>query len=360
MPTKQSVQTGHEHEFMTWWDSSGKGRKHCGTCNKFYPSRCRECTHCLEMSNAEGVEIGGDDGGGASARKRTLEDRLMEECKCMICLNYILGPIYQCINSHLICEECRYGLKSTEYMCPNRCYRPINGRNYALEKSTVDLIFPCIHDGCQQRMDREALYNHSKSCPYKNFRCPFCKNSFRPEQFLLHLKNVHDIPIQICHEDKYFNIHFKDLRRLAPISKPNGSYLTYATIYKFHDAYFIVFMTIIRDCLNCENASCKFSIYIINHKSSIAQLECTLYFPATKKKENAQIKIEIHPPPISDIKDESDIVDDDLDFRVPLVKSDSYGTLEEVNGFFAHISHVTSSDFPPFVTEPHFVTHLDS
>ena len=310
---------------MTWWDEGGRGRKQCGICGKYYPSRCSECNYCLRIANA--VDMPGDyeeeDGGGGGAsgegakerkqlekelelseqqrvaqeqiikelrqKKEEQDARIRDRCKCHVCLQYIIGSIYQCAWSHSFCNECLKELFASRgnNSCPNQCRSSISGRNRYLEDDAENVLFPCKYadNGCKQHILRKELDAHAESCPYKDFKCLFCNASCPPNNFLAHLEQAHNISYRsIEFANGYFTLRFRDLRVLPPVVQaPDGNYSIHAGVYKICGGYFMVFLTIIRGLLQCGNSSCKFSIYIINHKASTREFRMNLSCLTTKQ-----------------------------------------------------------------------------
>lgn len=92
----------------------------------------------------------------------SLNECIIAEIECPICLNYIRPPIYMCESSHNFCSSCFYNIAD----CP-LCHSNLgNMRNLALEKISANLTYPCvnkIHD-CEFREKLPKLTPHEAFC----------------------------------------------------------------------------------------------------------------------------------------------------------------------------------------------------
>ncbi|XP_074029290.1 uncharacterized protein [Leptinotarsa decemlineata] len=68
-----------------------------------------------------------------------INENLLSELECPVCLEYMRPPIFMCAVGHSICSSCKIKVKK----CP-MCQIPLNSnRNFALEKVTEHIFFPC-------------------------------------------------------------------------------------------------------------------------------------------------------------------------------------------------------------------------
>lgn len=91
--------------------------------------------------------------------------------ECPVCFDYVLPPIMQCQNGHLVCSSCRTKLSS----CPT-CRVPIanNIRNLFMEKLATTMMFPCKYSssGCPASLTHTDKIEHEESCEFKPYSCP--------------------------------------------------------------------------------------------------------------------------------------------------------------------------------------------
>ena len=120
-----------------------------------------------------------------------LNQNLVEHLECPICMNYLTPPIYQCLNGHPICNNC----KPNVYNCPTCKEKNIYSRMLILEKVYNDLRFPCSFKefGCDALLNQKSLKNHEDDCVYQSIECPMkCGCSWKDIVELLYLHLVSD------------------------------------------------------------------------------------------------------------------------------------------------------------------------
>lgn len=92
---------------------------------------------------------------------------------CPVCFELILLNIYNCSNSHIICNICYSKINKCPICRVNLFYK-----NIVLEKIINTLIsnsyFKCINNmyGCLYFTTNDLLNNHEKICEYKQIKCP--------------------------------------------------------------------------------------------------------------------------------------------------------------------------------------------
>lgn len=174
--------------------SNGSGRK----ANKITPTTVQVISSVQQMAAASGPQgclpgnsgVGGDGVGpctstlvpagsptGLSAAGPQMNDRipstseLTQLFECPVCFDYVLPPILQCQNGHLVCQSCRGKITC----CPT-CRVPIASaiRNLPLEKLAENLRFPCkfSSNGCEARLEVTAKLDHEDLCEFKPYQCP--------------------------------------------------------------------------------------------------------------------------------------------------------------------------------------------
>ncbi|CAI9180798.1 unnamed protein product [Rangifer tarandus platyrhynchus] len=90
--------------------------------------------------------------------------------ECPVCFDYVIPPILQCHNGHLVCSDCWSKLTH----CPTcrDLLTPI--RNLAMEKVAVSVLFPCKYAtfGCEITMPPTEKADHEKHCEFRPCCCP--------------------------------------------------------------------------------------------------------------------------------------------------------------------------------------------
>lgn len=136
-------------------------------------------------------------------------DILLALFECPVCFEYVLPPILQCENGHLICKNCRGMITS----CPS-CrvlFGPNNIRNLILEKLSSKVRFPCKYssNGCLEVFYHKEKTEHEETkCLFKPFLCPCpgssCKWSGSMDQVMGHLMTSHKSITTLEGEDIVF------------------------------------------------------------------------------------------------------------------------------------------------------------
>ena len=115
--------------------------------------------------------------------------------ECPVCFDYVLPPILQCHNGHLVCSNCRRKLTR----CPT-CRDPLTRsiRNLALEKLAVSVLFPCKYAafGCEITMPPTEKADHEEHCEFRPCCCPcpgtFCRWQGSVNAVVPHLMQNHE------------------------------------------------------------------------------------------------------------------------------------------------------------------------
>ncbi|XP_072392973.1 uncharacterized protein [Diabrotica undecimpunctata] len=96
-----------------------------------------------------------------------LDYDILQELECMICCEYMLPPIYQCLTGHSICEECKESIKE----CPI-CRKDFqNTKNFALAQIIEHLNYPCKYNGCKFVTKSKDIRKHQTTCIYSPTNC---------------------------------------------------------------------------------------------------------------------------------------------------------------------------------------------
>jgi len=109
---------------------------------------------------------------------RDINEGVLSELECRVCLEYMLPPIEFCENGHNICSNCRANLQE----CPT-CRQPfVNIRNLALENLTKIVKYPCTNRkfGCKETHPVDLIRPHEDVCRFAAYMCPFTKSKHCP------------------------------------------------------------------------------------------------------------------------------------------------------------------------------------
>ncbi|XP_065336755.1 E3 ubiquitin-protein ligase Siah2-like [Cloeon dipterum] len=111
--------------------------------------------------------------------------------KCPVCFDYILPPIFQCENGHVVCQICR------TRRCPT-CQVPIENGIYATKEVLSETLgCPCQFrdNGCHLSLNHAEEDKHENQCPFIQINCPgvHCEWKGLLRQTLLHLLEVHKV-----------------------------------------------------------------------------------------------------------------------------------------------------------------------
>jgi len=105
---------------------------------------------------------------------RALNEALLREMKCPVCMQYMVPPIKLCTNGHNICSKCREIVKC----CPTCRAEFSEIRNAALESIARSQKYPCDNKkrGCLDWFSIEHIAEHHAVCVYGKIKCPFKLN----------------------------------------------------------------------------------------------------------------------------------------------------------------------------------------
>ncbi|GFG38194.1 hypothetical protein Cfor_03799 [Coptotermes formosanus] len=90
--------------------------------------------------------------------------------ECPVCFEYIVPPIYQCDNQHLLCSSCQ----NNQTRCPV-CRVKLKGhRNLCMEKVSEYVLYPCKNEGsgCKAKLHLCEKQAHEWTCCVNNqYQC---------------------------------------------------------------------------------------------------------------------------------------------------------------------------------------------
>jgi E3 ubiquitin-protein ligase SIAH1 len=131
---------------------------------------------------------------------RALDDALLKDLECPVCLEYMVPPIKLCKNGHNVCSRCREAVQC----CPTCRAAFLETRNVVLENIIRRLTYPCANrqNGCSDLFSIEDIAEHHAGCVYRKIKCPFhinekCswkgfKNDFKEHAKAAHRANFHE------------------------------------------------------------------------------------------------------------------------------------------------------------------------
>jgi len=105
---------------------------------------------------------------------RALDEALLSDLECPVCMEYMVPPIKLCTNGHNICSKCRGTVKC----CPTCRAEFSEIRNVALENIVRRQKYPCTNRerGCLELLSIEHINEHIFVCMYGKIKCPFQVN----------------------------------------------------------------------------------------------------------------------------------------------------------------------------------------
>ena len=125
---------------------------------------------------------------------RALDEALLRELECPVCIEYMVPPIKLCMNGHNICSRCRGSVQR----CPTCRAEFSEIRNLAMENIARIQKYPCENSqgGCLDRLSIDLIAEHQAGCVYRKFVCPFlinmhCSTKCRKSDMKNHLERAH-------------------------------------------------------------------------------------------------------------------------------------------------------------------------
>ena len=101
---------------------------------------------------------------------RALDEALLKELECPVCMEYMVPPIKLCTNGHNICSRCRGRVT----FCPTCRASFTEIRSVALENIARSQKYPCANrqNGCLELFSIEHIAKHHVGCVYGKIKCP--------------------------------------------------------------------------------------------------------------------------------------------------------------------------------------------
>ena len=103
----------------------------------------------------------------------SVEQSLLSQLECPVCVEYMKPPIMLCANGHNICNTCKQKLSH----CPTCRQQFLNTRNVALEALATEVKYPCTYRdyGCREIYKLDLIGGHQQKCQYIPQPCPVNK-----------------------------------------------------------------------------------------------------------------------------------------------------------------------------------------
>jgi len=127
---------------------------------------------------------------------RALDEALLKDLECPVCMEYMVPPIKMCTNGHNICSKCG----EIVHVCPTCRAEFSVTRNVVLENIARRQKYPCVNrrSGCLELFSMEHIAEHHAGCAYENFKCPYqlintCSWKGLKKDLMRHLKNAHPL-----------------------------------------------------------------------------------------------------------------------------------------------------------------------
>ena len=125
---------------------------------------------------------------------RALDEALLKDLECPVCMEYMVPPIKLCANGHNICSKCRGRVTC----CPTCRSKFSEIRCLALENIARRQKYPCANRqiGCRELLSIEHIAKHQAVCEYGKIKCPIqikwkCSWKGFKGNFKEHAKSAH-------------------------------------------------------------------------------------------------------------------------------------------------------------------------
>lgn len=170
-----------------------------------YP--CEESLQVAIMGNDSydsGNEASSPGGGSGKTLVATIDPDAFE---CIICMEPLSPPIFQCTNGHIACSSCCFRMDNRCHSCLN----PIGKiRCLAMEKLIESMKVGCIyaHNGCRELVRYSQVTAHQSKCIYAPYLCSVSGCSFigPSTRFSDHFISAHGACIRQFRYEAWFTV----------------------------------------------------------------------------------------------------------------------------------------------------------
>jgi len=118
--------------------------------------------------------------------------RKVEE-DCIICLELLVPPVFQCCRGHLLCRECIDKVENENRGCQTcRGPMPVPRVECLLFKQIAEgMEYPCPHRGCKAKLSSSNFWNHKQTCQYRPYQCGYCDVLVPAADMSKHVRQMH-------------------------------------------------------------------------------------------------------------------------------------------------------------------------
>jgi len=197
---------------------------------------------------------------------RAVDEVLLSDLECPVCMQYMVPPIKLCTNGHNICSKCRERVQC----CPT-CRAEFSGiRNVALENIASRLTYPCVNrkNGCLSSFSFQNIAEHQDVCEYRKIKCPF--HVYWRCPWIDHKSNLKKHG-QAAHTESFFEcskIRFIKLEAFVILSC-YGELFTYNQL--FRDGEFYGAVQLIGTSSEASKYKCEFTLRAANGIEQISK-----------------------------------------------------------------------------------------
>ena len=230
---------------------------------KFNPVQVR-----IFLLNLNDIFCIADSSGSDALTPEELEQSLLKNLECPVCLEYMTPPIYLCNNGHNICNECRPNLQS----CPNCRQEILQARNYALEDLCLKLNYPCKYEGCKEMFTGQLIKEHQAVCSCGSHNCPLnkipeydCQWRGHFRELITHLESQHEDHVST--EAKFMSPEKKSSTSI--LLKYNEIFLYYKC---FRDGKYYCIVQMFATCAQASKFKYKVKFCAENQIEKISQV----------------------------------------------------------------------------------------
>ena len=191
---------------------------------------------------------------------RALDETLLKEMECPVCMQYMVSPIQLCTNGHNICSRCRESVQ----FCPTCRAEFSEIRNVALEHIARRQKYPCPNSqsGCLQLFSIENIAEHKAVCVYGKIKSPFylfgtCSWNGLKNHLKEHAKAAH--PDYVLEES---SLHSPYLSEALAILSCFGELFTY--YLQKRDGRYYAAVQLIGTSGEASKYKCEFTLHAAN------------------------------------------------------------------------------------------------
>lgn len=190
-------------------------------------------------------------------------ENLLRELECPVCHEYMLPPIYLCVNGHPLCDICRKKLIT----CPQGSCNLGTVRCLQLENISSFTPLPCkyINEGCEVKILTTEKQSHESECIFAPIVCKSCSTVVTAGELEVHWEQYHS---PIIEQDYVINTVSKQINACS------------VKLIKVHNTRF---------WLVCQLRNSIVSWFVATIDKSVAPQD--FYYEIEISKQNSKMKI---------------------------------------------------------------------